>query len=139
MTRDEILGFINSNPACHLATADTDGQPHVRGMLTYKADDKGILFHTGDFKDVWKQIIKNSKVEICFNDPKTSTQVRVTGSAQPIEDVGLKEEIVKARPFLKPWVDKVGYEPLKVMRITGCRAAVWTFDRNFEPKEYVEL
>jgi pyridoxamine 5'-phosphate oxidase len=46
---------------------------------------------------------------------------------------------VKARPFLKQWVEKVGYEPLKVMRITGCKAAVWTFDKNFEPKEYIAL
>jgi pyridoxamine 5'-phosphate oxidase len=70
---------------------------------------------------------------------KINTQARVAGLAQSVEDLSLKEEIVKARPFLKPWVDKVGYEPLKVMRITGCRATVWTFDKNFEPKEYVNL
>jgi pyridoxamine 5'-phosphate oxidase len=139
LTRDEILAFINRNPACHLATAETNGQPHVRGMLMYRADDNGILFHTGDFKDVWKQVMNNSKVEVCFNDPKTGTQVRVTGLAQSVEDVNLKEEIVKARPFLKSWVEKKGYKPLKVMRLTGCRANVWTFDKNFEPKEYVEL
>jgi pyridoxamine 5'-phosphate oxidase len=139
MTRDEILGFINSNPACHLATAEADGQPHVRGMLMYKADDKGIVFHTGDFKDVWKQVMNNSKVEVCFNDPKSGTQIRVTGTAQSVEDQSLKEEIVKARPFLKSWVEKNGYQPLKVMRITGCRANVWTFDKNFEPKEFIKL
>jgi|WetSurMetagenome_2_1015567.scaffolds.fasta_scaffold07419_4 pyridoxamine 5'-phosphate oxidase len=139
MTKDEIVAFMNSNPACHLATADKDGQPHTRGMLMYRADDKGIIFHTGDFKDVWKQVVNNSKVEICFFNSKTNTQVRVMGTAQSVEDQALKEEIVAARPFLKPWVDKVGYEPLKVMKITGCRANVWTFDKNFEPKQYMEL
>jgi len=139
MTRDEILEFINSNPACHLATAEAGGQPHVRGMLMYRADDKGILFHTGDFKDLCKQVMNNPKVELCFFDPKTNTQVRITGAAQSVEDLGLKEEIVKARPFLKSWVEKSGYEMLKVFRITGCRATVWTFDTNFAPKEYIEL
>jgi len=139
MTRDEILGFINGHPACNLATVDAEGQPHVRGMLMYRADDKGIIFHTGDFKDLWRQIVNNPKVEICFFDAKTNTQVRVTGVAQSVEDLGLKEEIVKARPFLKSWVEKRGYEPLKVMRVSGLRAAVWTFDKNFDPKEYIDL
>jgi pyridoxamine 5'-phosphate oxidase len=139
MTKEEVYQFMNSNPACHLATADTEGQPHTRGMLMYSADDKGIIFHTGDFKDVWKQVVKNSKVEVCFFNPKTNTQVRVMGKAQPVEDLSLKEEIAKARPFLKPWVEKVGYEPLKIMRITGCRANAWTFDKNFEPKDFINL
>jgi pyridoxamine 5'-phosphate oxidase len=139
MTRDEIFGFISSNPACHLATAGAGGQPHVRGMLMYRADDKGIIFHTGDFKDLWKEVSSNSKVEVCFNDPKTSVQVRVMGSAQPIDDLEVKEEIVEARPFLKSWVEKRGYASLKVFRITGCRATVWTFDKNFDPKEYIDL
>jgi len=139
MTRDEILEFMNSHPACHLATAEAGGQPHVRGMLMYRADDKGIIFHTGDFKDLWKQVVDNSMVEICFFDPKTGTQVRVTGAARSVEDPGLKEEIVKVRPFLKAWVEKNGYEPLKVFRVSGLRANVWTFDKNFDPKEYIDL
>jgi len=139
MTRDEILAFINSHPACFLATAEANGQPHVRGMLMYRADEKGIIFHTGEFKDLWKQIMNNSKMELCFFDPKTNIQVRVSGAAQSVEDLSLKQEIVKARPFLKPWVEKRGYEPLKVFRMSGLKATVWTFDKNFEPKEYVDL
>jgi pyridoxamine 5'-phosphate oxidase len=139
MTRDEILGFMNSHPACNLATAEAGGQPHVRGMLMYRADDKGIIFHTGEFKDLWKQVMNNSMVELCFFDPKTNTQVRVTGTAQSVEELALKEEIVKARPFLKAWVEKRGYESLKVFRVTPLRATVWTFETNFEPKEYIDL
>jgi len=139
MTKDEIFEFIKAHPACNLATVDSEGQPHVRGMLMYRADEKGIIFHTGDFKDLWKQVIDNPKVEVCFFDPKTNIQVRVAGTAQPVEDQGLKEEIVKARPFLKSWVEKKGYEHLKVMRISGLRATVWTFEKNFEPKQYIDL
>ena len=139
MTKNEILEFIKSHPACFLATAEEGGQPHVRGMLMYRADEKGIIFHTGDFKDLWKQVVKNERVELCFFDPKTNIQIRVMGAAQSVEDLGLKEEIVKERPFLKSWVEKHGYEPLKVMRVTGLRATVWTFDKNFAPKEYIDL
>jgi pyridoxamine 5'-phosphate oxidase len=139
MTRDEILEFIKGHPACNLATVDSEGQPHVRGMLMYRADEKGIIFHTGDFKDLWRQIMNNPKMELCFFDPKTGVQVRATGMAQSIDDLSLKEEIVRARPFLKPWVEKNGYQALKVFRVGGLRATVWTFDKNFEPKEYVDL
>jgi len=105
----------------------------------YRVDDKGILFHTGHFKDLWQQVLKNAKVEVCFYDPKTNTQVRVMGLAEVVEDQTLKDEIVKARPFLKSWIEKLGYEMLKVFRVTGCKATVWTFDKNFAPKEYIDL
>jgi len=108
-------------------------------MLMYRADEKGIIFHTGDFKDLWRQILNNPKMELCFFDPKTGVQVRVTGTAKSVEDLELKEEIVMARPFLKPWVEKNGYQALKVFRVAGLRATVWTFNTNFDPKEYADL
>jgi pyridoxamine 5'-phosphate oxidase len=121
-----------------LATADKD-QPHVRGMLMYRADEAGILFHTGDFKSLWHQLQDNPKVEICFNDLKKGVQVRIMGKAQAVEDQGLKEEIVAARPFLGPWVEERGYAMFKVFRVTECRAAVWTMQTNFEATKLVIL
>ncbi len=139
MTRDEIFEFIKGHPACNLATVDAEGQPHVRGMLMYRADEKGIIFHTGDFKELWTQVINNPKVELCYFDPKTNKQVRITGTARPDEGLTLKEEIVRARPFLKTWVEKRGYDHLKVLRVTPLRATVWTFETNFNPNEYIDL
>ena len=53
--------------------------------------------------------------------------------------MGLKKEIVEARPFMKPWVGKNGYDPLVVFRVTQCQAAVWTMATNFEPTQYQKL
>ena len=61
MTKEERFNLMNSTMVMHLATVE-DGQPHVRGMLLYRADENGIIFHTGSFKDVFKQIEKNPKV-----------------------------------------------------------------------------
>ena len=58
MTKEEMFNMMNSTMVMHLATVE-DGQPHVRGMLLYRADENGIIFHTGSFKDVFKQIEKN--------------------------------------------------------------------------------
>jgi len=138
MTKEEILKLINANVSCHLATAEGN-QPHVRGMMAYRADEKGIIFHTGNMKDLFRQVSGNPLVEACFFDPKTNTQVRVKGKAIILNDDDLKREIVAARPFLKPWVDKMGLDMLVVFRVTDCVACAWTFDNNFAPKEYIKI
>jgi len=46
MTKQEVFEAISKSPAFYLATLDGD-QPRVRGMMLYKADENGIIFHTG--------------------------------------------------------------------------------------------
>jgi pyridoxamine 5'-phosphate oxidase len=136
MTREQILEFLNANPMCHLATCE-GSQPQVRGMMMYRADSAGLIFHTGNYKSLSKQLLANKRVEVCFDSQ--GTQVRVAGIAENVEDMGLKKEIVEARPFLKPWVEEHGYELLVVFRVTQCQAAVWTMATNFEPTQYRKL
>ncbi|MBN2407789.1 MAG: pyridoxamine 5'-phosphate oxidase family protein [Elusimicrobia bacterium] len=138
MTKEEILRIINENQACQLATVDGD-RPRVRGMMCYRADEDGILFHTGTSKDLYKQIKDNPNVEICYFDPDTRTQIRVMGRAEIKKDLDLLKEIVEARPFMKPWVEEMGYEAIGVFQVTGCTAYTWTFDTNFAPKDPVKL
>jgi pyridoxamine 5'-phosphate oxidase len=138
MNRKEILDWMNKIQTCHLATVE-NGKPRVRGMMMYRADETGILFHTGTGKDLFKQIQANPAVEICFNDLQAGLQVRVRGRAQIVEDQALKEEIVEHRDFMKPWIKEHGYGLLGVFRVTDCRASVWTFASNFAPKEFIPL
>ncbi|GBD98438.1 general stress protein 26 [bacterium BMS3Abin07] len=140
MNKNEILGFLNTNPVFHLATVEGD-KPHVRGMLLYKADEDGIIFHTGKMKDLHRQLTENPHVEMCFNNSNFENliQVRVSGTVELIEDLELKKEIVQKREFLQRWVEQVGYEPLAVYRMRKCVATVWSMETNFAPKEFVEL
>lgn len=50
MNKEQIIEFINKNRTCYLATCEGK-QPRVRGMLTYKADKDGIVFHAGRSND----------------------------------------------------------------------------------------
>jgi pyridoxamine 5'-phosphate oxidase len=138
MNKSEILALINANPACHLATVEGNA-PRVRGILLYRADENGLIFHTGSTKDLHKQLSKNPRVEFCFNDFQKGVQVRVSGSVEKVEDMVLKKEIVAKREFLKPWVEKSGYDMLAVYRIRKGRATIWTMETNFAPKTYVDL
>ncbi len=140
MNKTDIISFLNANPVFHLATVEGN-RPHVRGMLLYSADENGIVFHTGKMKDLHKQLTENPRVELCFNngDFENLIQIRISGSVELVEDLELKKEIVRKRDFLKPWVDKAGYEPLAVYRMRKGIATVWTFATNFAPKEFIEL
>ena len=136
MTSSEIWTFLNAHPACHLATLE-NGKPRVRGMLMYRADEQGLLFHTGIGKALAKQVQNGAPAEACFNSPEL--QVRVSGTAQIVDDLELKKEIVAARPFMQPWVAQHGYGLLVVFRLVQCEAATWTMASNFEPTTYRKI
>jgi len=138
MTKAEILEFIKKNPVFALATAE-DNRPHVRMIMLYRADENGIIFNTGENKDVHKQLSGNENVEMCFYNAEQGWQIRISGSVEEIEDLELKKQIVKDFPFLKEWVDREGYDVLVVYCLKGGKATVWTMETNFKPKEYMQL
>jgi pyridoxamine 5'-phosphate oxidase len=138
MNRDDMIEFMNANPQCHLATIE-DGRPRVRGMLLYRADKDGLLFHTAGQKDLFRQVLENPHVEVCFVSPDGHLQLRVRGEVSVVEDLELKKEMVEARDFLQPLVYENGFDVLKVLRVTKCVAILWTYELNFMPKVYLEL
>jgi len=144
MTKEEIFDLMNTNPVFHLATVEDD-QPRCRAVFLYRADDNGIIFHTSVKKPLYSQIIKNPKVELCFNDPKNGIQVRVTGKLDLIEDNNFKDEICEhpTRKFLKSFRDSGKmedfYNDLKVFCLKGGKAFSWSMKTNFMPKEIISL
>ena len=140
MNRAEILQFLNSNPTFHLATVEGN-KPHVRGMLLFRADEHGIVFNTGKIKDLYRQLIDNPQVEMCFTNGifENLIQVRVSGTVEAVEDLDLKKEIVQKRDFLKPWIEQAGYDALAVFRLKHGTALVWTMATNVAPKEFISL
>ncbi len=145
MTRQEIFKFINDNPAFFLATVEKD-IPRVRGMLIYRANEDGIVFHTGTMKDVYKQIMKNPNVELCFNDFKSGVQVRVSGKLEVINDNKFKDEISEhpTREFLSPWKNSLElrdfYKQFVVFNLKNGIATTWAMDENLVyPKVEIRL
>ena len=144
MRKEEIFDLLNSNLAFHLATVE-NGEPRVRGMMLYKADETGIVFHTGYFKNVYKQIITNPNVQMCFNDAVTDTQVRVRGVLEEVMDTDLKDEISNhpTRAFLKKLRDNSTieefYNTIRVFRMKNGIANIWTFDTDLAPKKDILL
>ena len=138
MTKEEIFEFIGKNPVFALATAE-DNKPHVRNMMLYRADENGIIFNTGENKDVHRQLQANPQVELCFYSPDQQLQVRIEGTVEVLEDIELKKQVVEDFPFLKEWVDREGYEVLIVYCLKNAKATPWTMETTFQPKEYIQL
>lgn len=146
MTKNEIFKLMRENPAFYLATVEGD-QPRVRGMLLYRADDDGIIFHTSNIKDVYKQIMKNSKCEMCFFGK--GTQVRATGTLELIEDEELIKEIYEhpSRQFLRDWKKQGFFENeingekmlLKVFALKNAEVVCWSMGDNFSEKKVIKL
>ncbi len=138
MNKTEILEFLNANPTCYLATS-VNNKPYVRALRMVSADEEGLIFQTVDGKDLPKQMKENPSVEVCFYNIKENVQVRVAGKATLLEDLDLKKKIAEQRPFLKPLIEKKGFDVMPIFRIVNCVACTWTMATNFSPKQYVHF
>lgn len=138
MTKEDIFKTMNENMAFHLATS-VNGQPHVRGMLLFRADENGIIFHTGKFKDLYKQLKENPNIELCFNAP--TLQIRVCGEVEELHDENIVEEIYAhpTRQFLRNWGEQGTDIQLAVFCLKNGVATTWTMQTNFDEKEYIQL
>ena len=138
MNKQEVFDFIKANPGSHLATIDGN-VPHVRGMGIHKADENGIIIQTAKVKDVYKQIVANPNVELCFNDYEKRIQIRVNGKAELVNDPDLMKEVLDARPFLKSQIDEYGSDVIVLFRVKNGRAVKWNMELNLAPKEWIDL
>jgi uncharacterized pyridoxamine 5'-phosphate oxidase family protein len=144
MNKLDIFGILNSNPVFYLATCE-GSQPRARAMMLYKADESGIIFHTGSMKELYSQLKANPKAELCFFDAKNNIQIRVSGSLEEITDAKVKDEIAAhpSREFVRQWKEKGifkdFYKEFIVFALKNGTASVWTFASNFGPKEKISL
>jgi len=95
----KINDFLNETGTFFLASCDGD-QPKVRPLGLHMEMDGKVLFGIGDFKDVYKQLIANPKVEIaaCRKD---GHWLRYTGKAVFETDPKYAEAALEASPGLK--------------------------------------
>lgn len=138
MVKEEMLKLMNRNPVFHLATLDGE-QPRVRGMLLFRADENGIIFHTASTKDVYTQLMKHPKAELCFQEQ--GTQLRVTGVLELVKDENLKSEIFShpTRKFLQAWKETGIDGILQIFCMKNATAVEWTMATNFDEKKPVSL
>src|SRR5574344_1009813 len=138
-TKEQEFEHLNETRVFHLATVEND-KPHVRGILLFAADERGIIFHTGKFKDLYLQIEANPNVEICFFFQKNNTQYRIEGKLVIDNSKELIDEIYNhpSRKFLRDWGKNIN-DQLAVYKMTQGKISTWNMQTNFDKKVYIEF
>jgi len=95
----KVNDFLTEVGVFFLATADGD-QPKLRPLGAHLEMDDKVIFGVGDFKNVYKQIAANPKVEIVACKPD-GHWLRYTGKAVFEEDPKYAEAMLDMMPDLR--------------------------------------
>ena len=99
----ETYDFLKECGVYYLATVEDD-KPRVRPFGTAEIFEGHLYIQTGKKKDVFKQIEKNPRVEICaFNDGKW---IRVCGKLVLDDRVEAKKYMLDQNPSLRRMYDE---------------------------------
>jgi pyridoxamine 5'-phosphate oxidase len=136
----ECIQFANANPLCFLATTEGN-QPRVRALGFWFADETGFYLQTGEVKEFYQQLKKNPKTELCFyrHEGAIGKMLRIAGEVEFLEDRGLKEKVLRERPFLKSFGLTIDSPGLIIFRIAHGKAHFWAMEDNLKPKVFIEF
>ena len=94
----EVQEFLKECGVYYLATIDNN-KPKVRPFGTAEIFEDKLYIQTGKKKDVYKQIEKNNKVEICaFKEGKW---IRISGTLVADDRVEAKKDMLDKNPSLR--------------------------------------
>lgn len=121
----EVQAYLKECGAFFIATADGN-QPHVRAFGVSEIIDGRLYIMTGKVKDVYKQMAKNGKFEICALKKSGSEWMRVTGTLVNDETLSVKEEFLNRNEGLKSMY-KADDDNMAVLYMTNVTARFCSF------------
>lgn len=139
MDFQDCIKFATEHRVSYFATEES-GQPRVRPIGLWFADENGFYFQAISVKALCKQLQNNNKVEVCFYAPapdgSTGKVLRVAGEVQFIDDVALRKKVLEDRPFLKNMGIESPDDPrLVIFRIHTGEAFFWTRENSMRESE----
>lgn len=105
----KIGDFLKESGVFYLATCDGD-QPKLRPLGAFLEMDDKVIFAVGDFKNVYKQMLANPKVEL-VSAKQDGHWLRYTGKAVFETDEKYAEAMLEASPHLRNiYNEKTGHK-----------------------------
>ena len=121
----EVQAYLKDCGAFFIATADGD-QPRVRPFGVSEIIDGRLYIMTGKVKDVYKQMAKNGKFEICALKKSGSEWMRLSGTLVSDETLAVKEEFLNRNEGLKSMY-KADDDNMAVLYIENATARFCSF------------
>ena len=122
---EDVEAYLKECGAFFIATADGD-QPRVRPFGVSEIIDGRLYIMTGKVKDVYKQIDKNGKFEICALKASGSEWMRLSGTLVNDETLAVKEEFLNRNESLKSMY-KADDDNMAVLQVTKATARFCSF------------
>ena len=113
---EKAFKFIDEAKVFYLATVEDD-KPHVRPLGAHKLFDGKLYFLVGDFKNVYKQLLKNCNCELVASKA-TGEWIRISGKAIFETDFKKSDEMMSGNKNLKELYEKNGWKAM-VFHIEG--------------------
>ncbi len=124
----EVQAYLKECGAFFIATSDGD-QPRVRPFGVSEIINDRLYIMTGKVKDVYKQMDKNGKFEICALKPSGSEWMRLSGTLVNDETLAVKEEFLNRNESLKSMY-KADDDNMAVLYITDATARFCSFSAH---------
>jgi len=117
--RDLALAVVAGDRFPMLASIDGE-QPRLRPVSPVRTD--GFVVYVANLRQYHKtaEIAANPRVELCYMDTGHD-QVRITGTAEIVDDRPLLEEIWQENPLLRQYLGSIDNPDLIVYRIRPSR------------------
>jgi len=128
----DVIDFIKKNPVCTIATID-NGQPRVRAFFTVFLDDDRIYFTTGSPKEVYKQLVNNPRVELCYLTPGQGMMLRIAGAIEFVDDRLKKQRLIEEKSYLRNFT--ADSPEFILLRLPHGTARFWTITDNMREKD----
>ena len=121
----EVQNYLKECGTFYIATIDQD-QPRVRPFGVSEIINGRLYIMTGKVKDVYKQMAKNGKFEICALKKSGAEWLRISGTLVNDETLEVKEEFLRRNPSLKSMY-KADDGNMAVLYITNATARFCSF------------
>ena len=123
---EKLRSMIKEIDLCMLTTVDAEGRLHSRPMSNNREVefDGDLWFFTYDQTGKTEEIQREQQVNVSFSDPKGTSYVSLSGTAEIIRD---REKMAELwQPHLKAWFPHGLDEPnIALIQVTAHQAEYW--------------
>ena len=122
---NEVQAYLKECGAFFIATNEGD-QPRVRPFGVSEIINGRLYIMTGKVKDVFKQLDKNGKFEICAMKPSGAEWMRLEGTLVNDDTLAVKEEFLNRNESLKSMY-KADDGNMAVLYVANATASFFSF------------
>lgn len=121
----KVFELLKEYGVFYVATVK-DGMPAVRPFGAVMEYNNELYIATANFKEVYKQFKEEKNVQLAATKAGTLDWLRITGTAEEVAEMGIKEKMLEACPVLADIFKSADNEVFAVFCIKNMHATNYT-------------